>query len=85
MQEVVWSGEAEFRGEEVRVLLRTEFPFGKFRLTQPRVSVVLSVENRIRLEVEPALRRKRGGAGFGVCSFCPWCARPGGGMRFPGT
>lgn len=55
--EVVWEGEAEFQDDEVRVFLRTEFPFEKFRLTQPRVSVVLSVENRIRLEVELLLRR----------------------------
>lgn len=57
-QEVVWEGEAEFRGEEVRVFFRTGFPFEKFRLTQPRVSLVLSVENRIRLEVGLLLRRK---------------------------
>lgn len=57
-EEVVWEGEAEFRGQEVRVLLRTEFPFERFKLTQPRVAVVLSVENRIRLEVELTLRRR---------------------------
>jgi len=57
-EEVVWEGEAEFRGEEVRVFLKTEFPFEKFRLSQPRVAVVLSVENRIRLEVDLTLRRK---------------------------
>ena len=56
--EVVWEGEAEFQGDEVRVFLRTEFPFEKFRLAQPRVSVVLSLENRIRLEVELVLRRQ---------------------------
>ncbi|GGM95936.1 hypothetical protein GCM10007092_06800 [Thermus composti] len=57
-EEVVWEGEAEFRGDEVRVFLKTEFPFEKFRLAQPRVSVVLSVENRIRLEADLTLRRK---------------------------
>ncbi len=57
-QEVVWEGEAEFRGEEVRVFLRTEFPFEKFRLVQPRVPILLSVENRIRLEVDLLLKRK---------------------------
>ncbi|GAA5335046.1 MULTISPECIES: YceI family protein [Thermus] len=56
--EVVWEGEAEFRGQEVRVFLKTEFPFEKFRLTQPRVPIVLSVENRIRLEVDLLLRRR---------------------------
>ncbi len=55
-QEVVWEGEAVF-GEEVRVSLKTEFPFERFRLVQPRVPVVLGVENRIRLEVELILRR----------------------------
>ncbi|AEV15579.1 YceI [Thermus sp. CCB_US3_UF1] len=57
-EEVVWEGEAEFKGGEVQVLLKTEFPFEKFRLVQPRVAVVLSVENRIRLEVELTLRRR---------------------------
>ncbi len=56
--EVVWEGEAEFRGEEVRVRLKTEFPFERFRLTQPRVPILLSVENRIRLEVNLLLKRK---------------------------
>ena len=57
-QEVVWEGEAEFSGQEARVLLRTEFPFERFGLVQPRVPIVLSVENRIRLEVDLVLRRK---------------------------
>jgi len=57
-QEVVWEGEAEFSGQEVRVLLRTEFPFERFGLVQPRVPILLSVENRIRLEVDLVLRRK---------------------------
>ncbi len=57
-EEVVWEGEAEFLGQEVRVFLKTEFPFEKFRLAQPRVPILLSVENRIRLEVELLLRRK---------------------------
>ena len=57
-QEVVWEGEAEFSGEEVKVRLRTEFPFERFQLTQPRVPILLSVENRIRLEVDLLLRRR---------------------------
>ncbi|WP_105316989.1 YceI family protein [Thermus tenuipuniceus] len=57
-EEVVWEGEVEFKGQEARVVLRTEFPFEKFKLAQPRVAVVLSVENRIRLEVDLILRRK---------------------------
>ncbi|MEZ0349098.1 MAG: YceI family protein [Thermus sp.] len=57
-QEVAWEGEAEFRGQEVRVFLKTEFPFERFRLVQPRVPVVLGVENRIRLEVDLLLRRR---------------------------
>lgn len=57
-QEVVWEGEAEFSGEEVKVRLKTEFPFERFQLTQPRVPILLSVENRIRLEVDLSLRRK---------------------------
>jgi len=57
-QEVVWEGEAEFSGPEVRVALRTEFPFERFNLVQPRVPILLSVENRIRLEVDLVLRRQ---------------------------
>ncbi|WP_135256994.1 YceI family protein [Thermus caldilimi] len=57
-EEVVWEGEAVFQGQEVRVSLKTEFPFEKFRLVQPRVPILLSVENRIRLEVDLSLRRK---------------------------
>jgi len=57
-REVVWEGEAEFLDQEVRVALRTEFPFEKFNLVQPRVPILLSVEDRIRLEVDLALRRK---------------------------
>lgn len=57
-EEVAWEGEAVFQGQEVRVSLKTEFPFEKFRLVQPRVPIVLSVENRIRLEVDLTLRRR---------------------------
>lgn len=57
-QEVVWEGEAEFSGEEIRVWLKTEFPFERFQLTPPRVPILLSLENRIRLEVDLRLRRK---------------------------
>lgn len=57
-EEVVWEGEAEFKGGEVRVFLKTEFPFEKFKLVQPRVPILLSVENRIRLEVELLLKRQ---------------------------
>jgi polyisoprenoid-binding protein YceI len=55
-QRVSWKGEAEFRGSEVRVQLQTAFPFELFNLTQPRVPIVLSVENNIRLEVEIVFR-----------------------------
>ncbi|MFN4071565.1 MAG: YceI family protein, partial [Thermus caldifontis] len=57
-QEVAWEGEAEFLGDEVKVRLKTEFPFERFQLTQPRVPILLSVENRIRLEVDLTLRRR---------------------------
>ena len=71
--EVVWEGEAEFQGDEVRVFLRTEFPFEKFGLAQPRVSVVLSLENRIRLEVELVLRRQCCKDGrYSASSSSPW-------------
>ncbi len=51
-QETVWRGTAEFLGDRVRVQLQTSFPFERFNLVQPRVPIVLSVENNIRLEVD---------------------------------
>jgi len=47
-----WTGEYEVTSDGVRLQASTRFRFDDFRLTQPRVAVVLSVENEIRLEVD---------------------------------
>ncbi len=53
---VTWLGEYEVTPEGVRLQANTRFRFEDFRLTQPRVAVVLSVENEIRLEVDFLLK-----------------------------
>jgi polyisoprenoid-binding protein YceI len=54
---VTWEGTATFDGPRVTVRARTAFRFGDFGLRVPRVSVVLSVEDDIKLEADLALRR----------------------------
>jgi hypothetical protein len=54
---VTWEGTATFDGPRVAVRARTAFKFEDFNLRVPRVSVVLSVENDIKLEADLALRR----------------------------
>lgn len=54
---VVWDATATFDGQDVGVRARTAFRFGGFGLPIPRVAVVLSVEDTIRLEADLALRR----------------------------
>jgi polyisoprenoid-binding protein YceI len=54
---VTWEVTAAFDGPEVSVRARTAFRFAEFNLPVPRVSVVLSVEDRIRLEADLVLRR----------------------------
>ena len=51
-----WEGTVEFRGSTIRLQARTAFTFADFELTQPRVMSVLSIEDRIRLEVDLTLR-----------------------------
>ena len=51
-----WEGTVEFRGSTIRLQARTAFTFADFALTQPRVMRVLSIEARIRLEVDLTLR-----------------------------
>ena len=48
---------ATFEGPRVTVRARTAFRFGDFGLRVPRVSVVLSVEDDIKLEADLVLRR----------------------------
>lgn len=59
-QEVVWEATCEVQGNEATCHARTNFPFAYFNLTQPRVPVVLSVEDNIILEVDVALQRVGG-------------------------
>jgi polyisoprenoid-binding protein YceI len=55
---VSWEATASFRGATgLRVRARTAFPFAEFGLRVPRVSVVLGVEDTIRLEADLVLRR----------------------------
>ncbi|MCS7058077.1 MAG: YceI family protein [Meiothermus sp.] len=53
---VTWEGEVEFRGDTAYLQARTSFTFRDFGLVQPRVLVVLSVDENIRLEVSFAFR-----------------------------
>jgi polyisoprenoid-binding protein YceI len=54
---VTWEATAVLDGPKVSVRARTAFRFGDFDLRQPRVSVVLSVEDNIKLEADLVLRR----------------------------
>jgi polyisoprenoid-binding protein YceI len=55
---VSWSATASFEGPRVAVRARTAFRFGDFDLRIPRVSVVLSVDDDIKLEADLVLRRR---------------------------
>ena len=50
--ELVWDVTATFAGDEITGRATTEFPFDKFGMTRPRVRLVLSVEDRIRLRID---------------------------------
>ncbi|HEV8672943.1 MAG TPA: YceI family protein [Methylomirabilota bacterium] len=54
---ITWAATATFNGDEVSVQARTAFRFADLGLRIPRVSVVLSVEDHIRLETDLLLRR----------------------------
>ena len=54
---ITWEATMTFAGQEVSVRARTVFRFEEFGLRIPRVAVVLSVEDTIRLEVDLLLRR----------------------------
>lgn len=54
---ITWEATMTFEGREVSVRARTVFRFEEFGLRIPRVAVVLSVEDTIRLEVDLLLRR----------------------------
>lgn len=54
---VTWEATATFNGPGVSVRVRTALRFADFGLSVPRVAVVLSVEDTIRLETDLLLRR----------------------------
>ena len=54
---VTWDATATFEGGKVSVRARTAFHFGDFGLRQPRVTVVLSVEDDIKLEADLTFQR----------------------------
>jgi polyisoprenoid-binding protein YceI len=54
---VTWDATASFDGSRVSLRARTAFRFGDFDLRVPRVSVVLSVNDDIKLEADLVLRR----------------------------
>ena len=54
---VTWEATATFEGPRATVRARTAFRFGDFGLRTPRVSVVLGVEDDIKLEADLVLRR----------------------------
>lgn len=49
---VTWTGKATFAGSEVSGSAATAFTFADFSLTQPRVPVLLSVADTIKLEYD---------------------------------
>jgi len=53
---ITWEATATFNGQDVSVRARTTFRFADFGLPIPRVAVVLSVEDTIRLETDLLLR-----------------------------
>jgi polyisoprenoid-binding protein YceI len=59
-RQVEWDVAGSVQGDEVTGQARTSFTFADFNLTQPRVPVVLSVEDTIRLEVDFTLQRSNG-------------------------
>jgi polyisoprenoid-binding protein YceI len=57
VRRVTWTATGSFDGARVSVRARTAFRFGDFGLRVPRVSVVLSVDDDIKLEADLVLRR----------------------------
>lgn len=54
---LTWEATATFNGQHVRIRAHTAFRFADFGRRTPRVSVVLSVEDQIRLEADLLLAR----------------------------
>lgn len=56
-RQVEWEVTGSVQGDEMRGQATTSFTFEDFNLRQPRVPVVLSVEDTIRLEVDITMQR----------------------------
>ncbi len=59
-KEVTWVITGTIQGDQATGLATTSFTFEDFNLNQPHVSVVLSIEDHIGLEVDVALQRLSG-------------------------
>jgi len=57
-RQVVWEVTARIEGEEAFGQAKTAFTFATFNLTPPRVPLVLSIEDNIRLELDFHVRRQ---------------------------
>jgi polyisoprenoid-binding protein YceI len=55
----IWKGSAQFKDGQVTGSASTAFTFNDIRMEQPRVSVLLSVADTIRLEIDFDLVRQR--------------------------
>lgn len=55
---VTWEVEGKVNGGEGTGIAKTNFNFAYFNLTQPRVPLVLSIQDDIKLEVEGIIRRQ---------------------------
>lgn len=53
---IAWTGTATFERGAMRIAVQTQFDFAEFNLQQPRVPLVLSVEDLIRLEANILFR-----------------------------
>ena len=49
---IAWDTEVNFNKNKINGIAKTNFKFEKFNMDLPRVAIVLSVENNIRLELE---------------------------------
>jgi polyisoprenoid-binding protein YceI len=52
VSEVIWDTTINFKENRVEGLAKTNFKFEKFEMDLPRVAIVLSVDNNIRLELK---------------------------------
>ena len=58
--DLVWDVTATFARDQITGQATTEFPFDKFGMTRPKVRLVLSVEDRIRLRIDFRLLKVAG-------------------------